>query len=321
MAMALRAAAALLGTAAAQLGWPTGSVHHAYFDTPKGQLHFVTSGLDTSKPNPDKVPLLYLHSHPRSSTDFKHVFAELGGSVPMIAVDWFGFGFSEAYAGRDSDDFCTFEEFAGYSIGIADHLGVDRFIPAGSLKGAHPSIEIAAQAGKDRVQKLVLMGPLILSPEQQSFIENMLVPMAKHPKIFANGSHVLNAWNDPSATDPIYPKDLYTNQEKTADSLVSAFTNWQYDAGWAAYNEKLPKRLAAVDANAKTLHVHPLIAYREWSTMGLDPAFSLEQFDQAYTHGHNTSHFIEATQGMMSQNASLLAGLIKDFTSDSSIMV
>lgn len=319
--MTLRIAALLLGSAAAQLGWPTGSVHHAYFDTPKGQLHFVTSGLDVRGPNPSKVPLLYLHGHPRSSTDFKHVFAALNGAVPLIAVDWFGMGFSEAYAGKDADDFCTFEEFAGYAISIVDKLGVNRFVPAGTLKGAHPSIEIAAQAGKDRVQKLVLMGPLILSTEQQGYIEKMLIPMGKHPQILANGSHVLAAWQDPSGTYPIYPDDLNTNQEKTADSLASAFTNWQYQAGWAAYNEKLPKRLAEIDASVKTLHVHPLIAYRIWKTFGLDPAFSLSEFDKAYVHGHNQSHFIEATEGMLSQNATFLAGLIKDFAAGSSVVV
>jgi len=310
--MSLRIAS-LVGSAVGQLGWPTGTVHHAFFDTPKGQLHYVTSGLALENLNPDKEPLLYLHGHPRSSTDFKQVFAELDGAVPVIAVDWFGMGFSEAYAGRDSDDFCTFEEFAGYAIAIVDSLGVDRFVPAGALKGAHPSIEIAAQAGPQRVRKLVLMSPLILSPDQQSFIENMLIPMGKHPQIFANGSHVLDAWADTSGTYPIYPDDLYVNQEKTADLLASAFTNWQYQAGWAAYNEKLPKRLAEIDVEVETLHFHALIAYRIWSTFGLDPTFSLEQFDKVYTHAHNESHFIEASEGLMSQNASYIAHSIKKF--------
>lgn len=304
--------ALIVGAAAGQLGWPTGSVHHAFHDTPKGQLHYVTSGLQASR----QAPIVYLHSHPRSSSDFKHVFADLNGSIPLIAVDWFGMGSSEDYKGKDAaDEFCTFEEFATYIFEILAKEGVDEFVSAGCLKGAHPAIEVAAQAGTGRVKKVVLMGALILSPKQQDFIKNVLVPYSKNPHVFANGSHLLNIWKDESSTSPIYPGDEIENQEKTNDASRSMFTNWQMQAAWAAYNEKLPSRLAEVDAFADTMFVHPLVAYQRWSSpaYGLDPTFSLNALDKILTHGHNSSYFIQATEGMLHQNASYLANLIKDF--------
>ena len=47
---------------------------------------------------------------------------------------------------------------------------------------------------------------------------------------------------------------------------------------------------------------------------GLDPGFSLAAFARALRHGHNTTHVIEgASEGMLVQNASLIAQLISDF--------
>jgi len=303
-------------SAAAQLGWPTGSVHHAFHDTPKGQLHYVTSALKTSL----QPPLLYLHSHPRSSADFRYVFAELGyvweprGGVPLIAVDWFGMGSSEDYKGKNAtDEFCTFEEFASYVLEIVTKEGVKEFVPVGALKGAMETVEVAALAGPDRVKKVAFLGILILSPQQQNFIKNMLVPMSRHPHVFANGSHMLNIWNDPSGTDPIYPGEELVNQEKTNDASRSMFTNWGLQAAWAAYNEKLPKRLAEVDAFADTMFLHPLIAYKKWSSFGLSPTFSLSKLDEVLTHGRNTSYFVEAGEGCLHQNATYLAKIIAEF--------
>lgn len=296
--------------AAAQLGWPTGSVHHAFYDTPKGQLHYVTSGLKTSR----KPPLVYLHSHPRSSADFRYVFAELDGSVPLIAVDWFGMGSSEDYKGKNAtDEFCTFEEFASYVLEIVAKEGVSEFVPAGTLKGAHPSVEVAALAGPHRVKKVAFMGLLILSPQQQDFIKNNLVPMSRHPNVFANGSHLQNIWNDPSGTDPIYPGEELVNQEKADDASRSMFTNWGMQAAWVAYNEKLPRRLAEVDSFADTMFLHPLIAYKKWSSFGLDATFSLNTLDEVLTHGRNTSYFVEASEGMLHQNATYIAKIITEF--------
>merc|ERR1712190_308404 len=129
-----------------------------------------------------------------------------------------------------------------------------------------------------------------------------------------NGSHLNKTWADPSGTGPmIFPGEELVNQEKTDDALRSMFTNWQMQAAWAAYNEKLPQRLAEVDSFADTLFLHPLIAYHIWSTFGLSPEFSLGKLDDVLTHGRNISYFVEASEGMLHQNASYVASLVKEF--------
>eukprot|EP00931_Biecheleriopsis_adriatica_P091614 TRINITY_DN65500_c0_g1_i1.p1 TRINITY_DN65500_c0_g1~~TRINITY_DN65500_c0_g1_i1.p1 ORF type:complete len:319 (+),score=69.35 TRINITY_DN65500_c0_g1_i1:64-1020(+) len=293
--------------AAAPLGWQTGVVKHYFHDTKHGQLHYVIRG-EVSKPG----TLVYFHSHPRSSTEFKHVLSDLG-DVNFLSVDYFGMGMSEDYSSDKQDDFCTFEVFAQYALEILNKHRVGKFTPMGWLKGFNAAVELAALAGKRRVQKLVVGGPLILSPANMDFIEHMLIPMSKNPKLEDNGSHVLNVWQDPSGTDPQFPADMLDNQDKTNDALRSLFTNWQYQAAWVAYNNRTADRLEYVDSFARSLVIHPTIAMRKWATFNLDVDFSLAAMDRALTHGHNTTHFFEATEGMMGQNASEVAKLLKEF--------
>lgn len=305
-------AAIASATAPQHVGWPTGVVHHNFFDTPSGQLHYVTSGLA----NADSPPIVYMHSHPRSSSEVQYVLQELKGSQPFLAVDWFGMGFSDDYAG--ADDFCKYEEFIGYVLDILAKEDVEQFIPMGWMKGASPAAALAAEAGPSRISKVVLVGMLVLSPDQQSYIANVLVPMLKKPTLFANGSHLMDVWEDPSATSAVYPEELLWNQDKTNDALRSLLTNWQMQAAWPAYNEKIPSQLAKIDEFAETLVVHPLGAYEEWATYGLDPTFSLGVMDKTFVHGHNTSLYAAGmTEGALHQNASYLADVVRTFISGS----
>jgi len=157
------------------------------------------------------------------------------------------------------------------------------------------------------------MGALILSPANMQFIENMLIPMTKNPKLEANGSHLLNVWADGSGTDPEFPADMLINQDKTNDALRSLFTNWQYQAAWVAYNNKTAARLNEVDSFAESLIIHPTLAFKKWATFNLDINFSLSALDKALTHGKNHTHLVAATEGMLGQNVSVVADLLKDF--------
>mmetsp|Transcript_53341 Transcript_53341/g.95736 ORF Transcript_53341/g.95736 Transcript_53341/m.95736 type:complete len:318 (+) Transcript_53341:70-1023(+) len=299
----------LLGSASASapLGWKTGVVQHRFHSTKNGQLHYVTRG-EVSLPG----TLVYFHSHPRSSTEFKHILPELGNEN-FLAIDYFGMGMSDDFAGSSEDDFCTFELYAQYALEILNKHRVGSFVPAGWLKGFNAAIELAALAGQRRVHKVVLMGALILSPANMQFIQNMLIPMTKNPKLEANGSHLLNVWADGSGTDPEFPADLLINQDKTNDALRSLYTNWQYQAAWVAYNNKTAERLNFVDSFAESLIIHPTLALKKWATFNLDVNFSLSELDKALTHGKNSTHLLEATEGMLGQNVSAVASLLKDF--------
>lgn len=303
---------AVAAGAARQVGWPTGAVRHRFHDTPNGQLHYVTAGnVRTQR------PLVYIHAHPRSGTEFKHVLAEMGGAVPFVAVDFFGMGQSEDYMGRDANDtFVTFEAMASYTLEILDAEGARHFDVGAFLKGCNPAIELAAQAGPRRVKKLVMMGPLILSASAMDHIKNHLIPFEKNIPVVANGSHVLKEWQNPSATDPDWsnPDDLLANQDKTNDALRCLFTGWQYQAGWAAYNARNEPRMRYVDSFAQTLFLYPDEALAKWQALGLDPQYSLDLFGTLLTHRNNmTMHLDGATEGMLEQNATLVAGLIKRF--------
>jgi len=300
---------ALLSTASASapLGWKTGVVQHHFYSTKNGQLHYVTRG-EVSRPG----SLVYFHSHPRSSTEFKHILPELG-NVNFLAIDYFGMGMSDDFLGSSEDDFCTFELYAQYALEILNQHRVRTFVPAGWLKGFNAAIELAALAGRHRVHQVVLMGALILSPANMQFIENMLIPMTKNPKLEANGSHLLNVWADGSGTDPEFPADMLINQDKTNDALRSLFTNWQYQAAWVAYNNKTAARLNEVDSFAESLIIHPTLAFKKWATFNLDINFSLSALDKALTHGKNHTHLVAATEGMLGQNVSVVADLLKDF--------
>lgn len=256
------ATALQLGGGSDRLGWPTGSVVHRYHDTANGQLHYVKSRLPGA--NWTSAPLVFLHAHPRSTVEFRYVAEALSGA-PFIAVDYFGMGQSEDYlpTGPSAPQFCSFQALAAHVLDILKTEGVSEFVPVGHAKGAHPTIELAAAAGRGRVRKVIIMNPLILSPAAKAFIDNKLIPLLKGASLATNGSHLLAAWNDPSAAPmgpggqpSAEPRDLLANEEKTADSLRGIFTSWQYDMAWTAYNELNEPRMSEVDRFASSLFLY-----------------------------------------------------------------
>jgi len=296
-------------------GWPSGQVRHLFHDSEHGQIHYVTSG-DLSK-----TPMVYYHGHPRSTAEFKHVHAEMNGSVPFLGVDWFGFGQSEDFRGSSDDDFATFEKVSSITMDILNKHHVDKFSVVGWLKGAHPAVELAAQAGPDRLHKLALMGCLILSPDAQDFVVNMLVPFSKNPELQANGSHLIDTWNDPSGATAQLPAEMLWNQDKTNDALRAYYTNWQYQAAWGDYNPKIQERLSYVDSFGKTLVVNPTLAMDNWGMFGLNPDFSLDAFDHIMVHGNNLTLNLALTEGGLKQNTTLLASTLSDFLTDKHAVV
>ena len=168
---------------------------------------------------------------------------------------------------------------------------------------------------------LCFADPLILSPTAKAFIMKDLIPLLKGKTLDVNGTHLLAAWTDPSAA-PLgpdnkpwsNPRDLLANQEKTADSLRGFFTSWQYDMAWTAFNEQNEPRMAKVDAFADSLFLYGAVELSNFAKYGLDPNYSAAAFGRALTHRRNTTRILMgATEGMLVQNASLIAKLLSDF--------
>merc|ERR1712025_145628 len=110
-----------------------------------------------------------------------YVHAALNGSVPFIGVDLYGFGQSEDYKGQNgTDEWFSFESVATRMLEIAAKEGVKEFTAAGFLKGCNIAIELAYQGSRStrapQCTKLVLMGPVILSPAAAEEIRTKLVP-------------------------------------------------------------------------------------------------------------------------------------------------
>lgn len=304
--------------AAPQTGWPTGSVKHRYFDTPNGQIHYVLGG--GAGQLFSKTPLVFQHGHPRSTVEFKYLAAKL--KQPFIALDYFSMGLSEDYKGKDENDlFCSFQQWASYVLKILDHEHVRSFVSMGSLKGAHPALELAAQAGA-RVKDVVLMNPLILNAKGKQFIDGVLIPMLKNAPLASNGSHVLAAWNDPSAAPlPMASdEDLVINEEKTMDSLRAMANGWQYDAAWTAYNDQNVPRMHEVDGHARSLFLYGEGAVTNWAKYGLDPESSQGEFAKAATH-NKTVVIPGGSEGMACQKADSIAQIISDFLKSSGALV
>jgi len=301
------------------MGWPTGSVKHRFLDTPNGQLHYVVGGHVSQHSG---TTLLLLHSHPRSTTEFKYFVRDLGAGFPFVIVDYFGMGLSEDYQGANASDlFCTVEAYAAYVLSILDTEGIDRFAALGNLKGVHSAAEVAAQARPGRVKAVVYLNTIVLDPKAKDYIEHVFIPMEQRVQLHANGSQLLDVWNDPSAATfgPDHKpsgeaRDLHANEEKAVDELRCLFTGWQYSASWVAYTEVQPARMAEVDARAPSLVLFGQSALDEIKSFGLDPQHTWEVLDQVMTHGHNVTLVVpEAGQGMIIQNSTLLAHLVADF--------
>ena len=130
-----------------------------YADGPYGQVHFRDTGAGK--------PLLLCHQAPQTSRQFSNVYEPLHRrGIRAIGVDLPGYGES------DPTPFVpTVEDWAGVIPAVLDHLGLDTVDVLGHHTGALIATEVALQF-PDRVDKLILNGPLPLSDEERTmFLE------------------------------------------------------------------------------------------------------------------------------------------------------
>lgn len=130
-----------------------------YADGPYGQVHYQDGGKGR--------PLVMIHQAPMSSRQFESVFGPLMDlGIRPIAVDCPGFGMS---------DCTTFvpkvEDWAKAVPPVLDKLGIRVADVLGHHTGSMVATEVEQQF-PDRVRKLVLAGPLPMTPEErQNFLD------------------------------------------------------------------------------------------------------------------------------------------------------
>lgn len=150
--------------------WPpvTSELRHSwprrgYADGPFGQIHFQELGSGR--------PIVLLHQAPMTSGQFDNVYEPLARrGFRAIGIDMPGFGQS------DPTDFVpTVTDYAQVVPPVLDALGIRRAAILGHHTGALAATE-AAITFPERIDALIVNGPLIVSPEEREhFFANLHV--------------------------------------------------------------------------------------------------------------------------------------------------
>jgi len=151
-----------------------------YADGPFGQLHYQTCG--------DGVPVIMVHQSPDSMVQFVPVMEPLArAGVQAIAVDIPGYGMSDV-----PDHPPTIGEYAALLPAILDHFGFDQ----ASVLGHHTGAIIVTEAAllyPDRVDKVILNGPLPLTAEERAYFKGSLAAEKDWAPRW-DGSHLTEQW-------------------------------------------------------------------------------------------------------------------------------
>ena len=125
-----------------------------YAEGPYGQVHYRDTGRG--------IPLVLCHQAPQTSKQFTNVYEPLHRrGFRVIGVDSPGFGES------DPTPFVpTVEDWAAAIPAVLDHLGLDKVHVLGHHTGGMVATEVALQF-PERVDKLIINGPLPMSEEEQ----------------------------------------------------------------------------------------------------------------------------------------------------------
>src|SRR3954465_13391797 len=171
-------------------------VHHRYATVDGRQLFYREAG------DVDAPAVLLLHGFPSSSHMFRHLVPALADDYHVIAPDHIGYGHS-AMPKVDAFDY-TFDNLAGITAGLLDHLGIKRFsiyvhdygAPIGWRLALDPSFDVSA----------------IISQSGNAYMEGFAQPF----------------WDDLFA----YATDPGRGTEPGARAKFSAATTrWQYENG------------------------------------------------------------------------------------------
>jgi pimeloyl-ACP methyl ester carboxylesterase len=98
-------------------------------------------------------PILFHHGYTGSHDGFGQAIDLLQDRYRCIVMDARGAGDS-----AHPDDGYTIEQYASDVIGMADHLGLDRFTYAGHSMGGVIGMQLGVEHG-DRLEKLILIAP------------------------------------------------------------------------------------------------------------------------------------------------------------------
>jgi len=131
------------------------TVVRRYLETDAGQLHY------RERPG-DGPAVVLLHQTPSSSVMYEGVMAVYPPGARLIALDTPGFGMSDGPAELPADGMAY---YARRVLDLLDGLGLERVDLVGHHTGAVVASEVAASA-PDRVRRLVILGTVVVTPEE-----------------------------------------------------------------------------------------------------------------------------------------------------------
>jgi haloalkane dehalogenase len=160
----------------------------AYTDGKFGQIHYLTCGAG--------MPLVLLHQSPTSMRQFDAVVEPLvAAGFQVITIDMPGYGGSTA-----PDHVPEIADYAHMVPAVLDALSIDKAELLGHHTGAIVATEVVLQY-PDRVNRLILNGPLPLTPEERAFFKAHLA-QEKEWGPQEDGSHLVAQWNFRIAAQP-----------------------------------------------------------------------------------------------------------------------
>ena len=151
-----------------------------YADGPFGQLHYQVCGTG--------IPVIMVHQSPDSMVQFAPVMQPLAAAgIQAIAVDIPGCGMSTV-----PDHPPSIAEYAAMVPAIFDHFGFDKANVLGHHTGAIIVTEAALQY-PDRIDKVILNGPLPLTDEERAYFKGVMAAEKEWAPRW-DGSHLTEQW-------------------------------------------------------------------------------------------------------------------------------
>jgi pimeloyl-ACP methyl ester carboxylesterase len=195
-----------------------------YAAGPFGQVHFHDTGAG--------VPLVLIHQAPMSSRQFEQVYGRLAArGIRGIGVDMPGYGCSDPTLFVPE-----IKDYARAVPAVLDHLGIRAAFVLGHHTGALIATEVAINFA-DRVDGLILNGPLPMSPKERQAGLDYVEQHEKGLVAQADGSHLVAVFNNRMAyANPDTDWDLATRY--VAEQFIGRGPFWyghhaafQYDHG------------------------------------------------------------------------------------------
>ena len=234
-----------------------------YADGPFGQLHYMTCG--------DGIPLVMVHQSPDSMVQFEPVMSFLADAgIRPIAVDIPGYGMSDV-----PDHPPDIAEYARMVPAILDHFD----LRDASVLGHHTGALIITQAALDygdRIDKVILNGPLPLTDEERAYFKGVMAA-EKEWRPRWDGGHLVEQWEFRKNAQPEWI-DLMAFHTHFIHGQLSGETVWYAHEAVMAYKHE--------DAIAKIQHPCLVLANtgdaiyaQSQRTMEMRPDFSYAELD------------------------------------------